>query len=191
MVRCRQLSKPRMWANFDLQNTITQDGEVKVGLAWQARELTTVRLPAGTKIQTPIRVHRRAAPVFTAWFDLWGPAECACVEKFSGSFVPRLMRGAKNLAPTTNPTRDWNAFLSRHSRGIAVDLNGNYPANLIGKPGVPLGEKGSLHPVIEAARNVRVEVVDPNGEKWTAGIVCGFDWSPKQQDACHFEIGMW
>jgi len=56
---------------------------------------------------------------------------------------------------------------------------------------VPLGQPGSLHRVIELAREVRVPVVDPNGETWEAGIVCGADWSPKHRDFMHFECGSW
>lgn len=187
--RARQLPKHRMWSSFDLAFSIDQDGHVKVPLTWQAENLVTIKLPVPTRITTSIRVHKRAAPVFEAWFRSFGPAECACILKFGGSFVPRLMRGAKNLSPTTNPTKDWAAFLSRHSRGIALDFNPLQ--NPMGKPGAGLGETGCLWPIIEKARAVRVPVKDPNGFEWDAGISCGADWSPSMRDDMHFELGTW
>jgi hypothetical protein len=180
-----------MWANFDLQNKIDQTGKVTVPLAWEAENLVTLKLPIPTGIIRGVRLHKRAAPVFQAWFRSWDAEACKEVREFGGSFVPRLMRMAKNLPKTTNPTKDWNPFLSRHSRGIAIDLNHSFAGNKQGQPGVPKGEPGSLHRVIELARDVRVTVTDPSGATWEAGIVCGIDWAPKQQDAMHFEVGQW
>jgi len=191
VLRCKQLSKVRLWSSFDLTYTCDQDGRVKVPLKWESENLVTLKLPIPTGILRGVRVHKRAAPVFQAWFRSWDKEACGEVKEFGGSFVPRLMRMAKNLPKTTNPTRDWNSFLSRHSRGIAMDLNHSAAGNKQGQPGVPKGHPGSLHRVIELAREVRVPVTDPNGETWEAGIVCGIDWSPKQRDAMHFEVGQW
>lgn len=189
--RAKQLSRPRLWANFDLTYTISPDGRVKVPLKWEAENLVTLKLPIPTGITRGVRVHKRAAPVFQAWFRSWDAEACKEVKEFGGSFVPRLMRQAKNLPQTTNPTRDWNSFLSRHSRGIALDLNHSFDGNKQGQPGVPKGQPGSLHRVTELARAVRVPVADPEGNTWDAGIVCGVDWAPKQKDAMHYEIGAW
>lgn len=191
VARARQLSKARMWSAFDLTYTCDLDGRVKVPLKWEAENLVTLKLPIPTGILRGVRVHKRAAPVFLEWFRSWDAAACKEVKEFGGSFVPRLMRMAKSLPKTTNPTKDWNSFLSRHSRGIALDLNHSAAGNKQGQPGIPEGQPGSLHRVTELARDVRVEVVNPDGTKWDAGIVCGVDWSPKYRDPMHFEIGQW
>lgn len=191
MVRCRQLSKTRLWSAFALDYTIDLDGRVKVPLKWESENLVTLKLPIPTGIIRGVRVHKLAAPVFQAWFRSWDAEACKEVQAFGGSFVPRLMRMAKNLPNTSNPSKDWNSFLSRHSRGIALDLNHNFAGNKQGQPGVPKGQPGSLHRVIELARDVRVTVTDQAGATWDAGIVCGIDWAPKQRDAMHFEIGSW
>jgi hypothetical protein len=191
VVRCRQLSKPRMWANFDLTYKIEQTGRVTVPLKWESENLVTLKMPIPTGIIRGVRVHKRAAPVFQAWFRSWDAEACKEVKEFGGSFVPRLMRQAKNLPASTNPTKDWNSFLSRHSRGIAMDLNHNFPLNAQGKAGVPEGLPGSLHRVIALARDVRVTVTDPAGASWEAGIVCGIDFGGRLVDPMHFEIGQW
>lgn len=189
--RCKQLSKSRLWTTFDLAYTIDLDGKVKVKLAWEAANLVTLKLPIPTGIIKGVRLHKLAAPVFQAWFRSWDADACAEVKEFGGSYVPRLMRMAKNLPKTTNPTKDWNSFLSRHARGIAADFNHSFALNKQGQPGVPKGEPGSLHHVLELARAVRVPVTDPNGETWEAGLVCGADWSASHKDFMHVEVGQW
>lgn len=190
-VTTKQLTKQRMISNFDLDYVISKERQVTVPLKWQADNLVRIKLPIPTGITTGIRVHKRAAPVFEAWFRTWDKAACEALKEFGGSFVPRLMRAAKELPKTDSPTRDWAPYLSRHSRGIALDFNHSFELNKQGKPGVPRGELGSLWPIIDKARDVRVEVVDPNGQKWTAGIVCGIDFGGKLIDSMHFEIAEW
>lgn len=187
--RAMQLTKQRMWAAFDLDYTINDEGAVRVPLKWQAENLVTIKLPVPTKITTAIRVHKRAAPIFEAWFRSFDKATCEAVKTFDGSFVPRLMRLAKNLPSTANPTRDWNPFLSRHSRGIALDVNSKW--NLQGKPGASWGQEGCLWTLIAKARDVRVSVRNPDGSEWEGGIVCGADWNGKHIDPTHFEVGSW
>lgn len=186
-----QLGKPRMWANYDLSYTIDPAARVSVPKSWQLENLVSVKLPIATGILTPVRLHKRAAPVFEAWFRTWDKAACESVKEFGGSFVPRLMRASKNLPKTTNPTKDWNSFLSRHSRGIAIDLNHSYDGNKQGQPGVPPGQPGSLWRVIDLSRSVKVEITDPDGHKWFAGIAPGIDFSGDFVDAMHFEVGEW
>jgi hypothetical protein len=186
---CKQLTRARMVQNFDLDFVISQEAKVTVPLAWQAENLVRLKLPIPTGVTTAIRVHERAAPVFEAWFRSWDKEACEALKEFGGGFVPRLMRMAKNLPKTDSPTRDWAPYLSRHSRGIALDFNHNYPLNKQGQPGVSRGELGSLWPIIDKARGVRMLVTDPDGHKWMAGVVCGIDWAPKHRDAMHFEIG--
>ena len=187
--RAKQLSKPRMWSSFDLDYKIDHAGKVTVPLKWEAENLVTLKLPIPTGIIRGVRVHKRAAPVLLEWFRSWDQDACRSVLTFDGSFVPRLMRGAKNLPSTSSPTKDWNSFLSRHSRGIALDLNAKQ--NPMGKPGAGLGQPGCLHRVIELAERVRVPVTDPEGKVWEAGIVCGAHWAGKFRDDQHFEIGAW
>jgi hypothetical protein len=188
---CRQLTRGRMVENFDLDFVIGQDGKVTVPIKWEADNLVRLKLPIPTGITTAIRVHKRAAPVFEAWFRSWDKAACEALKEFGGSFVPRLMRAAKNRPKTDSPTRDWAPYLSRHSRGIALDFNHSFPLNKQGQPGVPRGELGSLWPIVDKARDVKVLVEDPNGHKWMAGIVPGIDFGGKLIDAMHFEIGQW
>lgn len=189
--RAKQLSRTRLWSAFALDYKIDLDGRVTVPLKWEADNLVILKLPIPTGITRGVRVHKTAAPVFQAWFRSWDAAACKEVREFGGSFVPRLMRMAKNLPKTTNPTKDWNQFLSRHSRGIAADFNHSFALNKQGQPGVPPGQPGSLHKVLELARAVRVTVIDQTGATWDAGLVCGADWSPAQCDPMHVEIGAW
>jgi len=187
----KQLTKRRIWDNFDLDFSISPERQVKIPLKWQAENLVRIKLPIPTGITTGIRVHKRAAPIFEAWFRSWDKECCEALKEFGGSFVPRLMRSSANLPKTDNPTRDWAPYLSRHSRGIALDFNHSYPLNKQGQPGVPRGEPGCLLPIIDKARSVRVDVTDPAGNVWQAGIVCGVDWGGKLIDPMHFEIGSW
>jgi hypothetical protein len=187
--RCKQLSRARLITSFGLDYTIADNGKVSVPIKWEAANLVTIKLPIATGIIKGVRLHKLAAPIFQEWFRMWSPEVCRDVKAFGGSYVPRLMRMAKNLPATKNPTKDWGSFLSRHSRGIAIDLNHNFALNKQGQPGVPAGEPGSLHRVIELGRQVRVPVTDPNGETWEAGLVFGADWSPAQRDFMHAEVG--
>jgi len=185
----QQLTKSRLITNFDLSFTIDESGKVEVPLKWEADNLVNLKLPIPTKITTHIRVHKRAAPVFEEWFRSFRRQECECILTFGGSFVPRIMRGA-NLPDTSDYTRDWAPFLSRHSRGIAMDFNPEQ--NRRSTPGAKQGEIGWLGPIIEKARTVHVPIIDPfHGTTWEAGIVCGADWGGKMIDPMHFEIGEW
>lgn len=186
--RAKQLTRGQLLANFDCDFAIDDKAQVKVAPEWQKAWLVAVALPVPTGITRNVLLHKRAAPVFQAWFRLWTPEVCRTIKTFDGSFVPRLMRLAKNLPVTDDPTKIWASYLSRHTRGIAADFNA--AENRQGQVGAGLGQKGCLAEVIALARTVRVEVKDVFGKTWSAGIVCGADWSPLSvRDDQHFEVG--
>lgn len=188
--RAKQLSRAQLIANFDTDFSIDSKGQVTVAPEWQKSWLVPVSLPIPTGITRRLTLHKRAAPVFEAWFRLWTPEICKTIKTFDGSFVPRLMRQAKNLPETTNYTKDWGSYVSRHTRGIAADFNAKF--NPQGKVGAGLGQEGCLEEVLKLARTVKVEVKDAFGKTWTAGIVCGADWSPLSvRDDQHVEVGFW
>lgn len=193
VARARQLTRAQLLASFDTDFHVDDKGQVTVAPEWKNAWLVPVSLPIATGIARRMLVHKRAAPVFEAWLRTWTPEVCKTVKTFDGSFVPRLMRLAKNLPVPVNGdsyTKTWGSYVSRHTRGIAVDLNSKQ--NLQGVIGAAPGKEGDLHPVIDLARQVKVDVKDAYGKTWTAGIVCGADWLPLSvTDFTHFEIGIW
>jgi hypothetical protein len=184
--RPAQLPRERLVDDFSLDFTIDHKGLVFVPQSWRNEHLVKMPLPAASYGGKEFWIHRGAERVFQAWFNLWVQHGVAGdVVTFDGSFVPRLMRSAGNLEPTDDPTRDWGRkYLSRHSRGIAIDLNAK--GNEQGTDG-----DGSLMRVIDLAAQVRVPVVSPKGVHWEAGIVCGAHWAGKLRDPMHAEVGAW
>ena len=65
------------------------------------------------------------------------------------------------------------AGLSRHARGLAIDINA--AQNPMGRPGAKLGEPGCILELIPLANE--------------CGIVAGADWHGASQDSMHFELG--
>lgn len=189
----KQLSRAQLLANFDCDFHIDDKGQVTVPAEWQRQWLVPVSLPIPTGITRRMLVHKRAASVFEAWLRSWTPEVCKTVKTFDGTFVPRLMRMAKNLPVPVNGdsyTKTWGSYVSRHTRGIAADFNAKW--NPQGTSGAGLGEEGCSFAIEQLARAVRVEVQDVFGKTWIAGIVCGADWAPMSVvDPMHFEIGTW
>lgn len=186
----KQLSRPQLIANFDTDFHIDDKGQVTVSAEWQKQWLVPVSLPIPTGITHKVMLHKRAAPVFEAWFRSWTPEVCKTVKTFDGSFVPRLMRMAKNLPVPVNGdsyTKTWGSYVSRHTRGIAVDLCSKW--NQQGKVPAARGTEGSVLELVELARQVRVPIKDAFGKTWTAGIVWGGDWSAGAIDGMHWELG--
>jgi hypothetical protein len=184
----KQLSRTQLLASFDCDFGISESGQVTVAPEWQKAWLVSVSLPIPTGITRRLLLHKRAAPVFEAWFRMWTPEVCKTIKTMDGSFVPRLMRMAKNLpAPAAGDsyTKTWGSYVSRHTRGIAADFNASN--NRQGTAG-----DGSLDQVLALARTVRVELKDSFGKPWTAGLVCGADWQPMGvKDPMHVEVGCW
>lgn len=189
----KQLSRTQLLANFDCDFGIDDKGQVTVAPEWKRAWLVPVSLPLPTGLVQRMTIHKRAAPVFEAWLRMWTPEVCKTVKTFDGSFVPRLMRQAKNLpvpAKGDSYTRTWGSYVSRHTRGIACDFNARQ--NPQGKTGAGVGEEGCNFAIEQLARQVRVEVKDIYGKPWIAGIVCGADWAPMSVvDPMHYEVGYW
>lgn len=163
----RQFSQAELDARFPIDCVIhTRTRDVKVNPAWERRQLVKVRFPEGFAIHNAFWMHKDAAPVFEAWFAaIKREGLQRHVMTFNGSYVPRLKRGAN--VPVTK------AGLSRHSRGLAIDINAMW--NPMGSAGAKLDEMGCVLPLIPLANEV--------------GIVAGADWHGASQDAMHFELG--
>jgi hypothetical protein len=160
----RQLTQAEMRQRFGLVFKIDPTRHtVVVPDEWRQAYLVHVVLVPG---MPSVLVHRDAAPVFTAWFArvrLAGLADR--VVTIDGGFAPRLKRGKDVPANESG--------LSRHARGIAVDLNAGM--NPMGTPGAQLGQRGCLAELVPFAREV--------------GLVWGGDWHGASCDPMHFEIG--
>lgn len=183
--RPRQLTYEERCARFPLDFTVDDEGNVLVPQSWRAANLRQLIIPGG-KIAT---VHKHAIVVFDAWLEHMSYRQAdKDILSYDGAFVARLRRGVEHPKDRASKAA-WGKLLSNHSRGTAIDLNAKW--NPMGKPGAAPGTEGSLHRVIECARLVRVEVETPKGTVWNAGIVCGADWSGKNVDFMHFEVGTW
>ena len=138
-------------------------GAVAVPVSWTEANLVRLRL---LPWMPECRVHKDAAEPFIHWFQAIINAKLQQrVMTFNGSYVPRLKRGS-GVAPNL-------AGLSRHTRGIAVDLNAMF--NRMGEAPAKLGEHGCMHELVPLANE--------------CGIVWGGDWKGKSVDGMHFEIG--
>lgn len=174
--RPRQLTYEERCARFPLDFNVDDEGNVLVRPSWKAQNLRQLIIPGG-KVAW---VHKHALPVFDAWLGLMSERG---VDKdiltYDGAFVARLKRGVEQPKDRASKAA-WGKLLSNHSRGTAIDLNAKW--NGMGKPGAAPGTEGSMHRIIECAREVRVGDL---------GIVCGADWKGKSIDPMHFEIGVW
>lgn len=168
-----RLRKPRQFSQAELDKLYPIDctilpatREVKVNPAWERANLVKVSFPSSFGFQSPFRMHRGAADAFKQWFALISAAKLHTrIVTFNGSYNPRLKRGPK--VPLTR------AGLSRHARGLAIDINAPY--NPMGRAGAKLGEVGCILELVPLANE--------------CGIVAGADWSGASQDFMHFELG--
>jgi len=163
----RQFSQAELESRFPIDCTIiARTREVRVNPAWERKQLVKVRFPDTFAIHTAFWMHRDAAPHFEQWF---AAIEREKLQKhiatFNGSYVPRLKRGDKVPATTYG--------LSRHSRGLAIDINAGW--NAMGTAGAALGEIGCVLPLVPLAN--------------ACGIVAGADWHGALQDNMHWELG--
>jgi len=166
-----KLRKPRQFSQAELDKLFPIDctiipatREVRVNPLWERENLVKVSMPSSFGFQAPFRMHRGAADAFKAWFAAIAKAKLHTrIVTFNGSYNPRLKRGAN--VPTTK------AGLSRHARGLAIDINAAY--NPMGRAPAKLGEVGCILELVALANE--------------ASLVCGADWhSP---DGQHFELG--
>lgn len=160
----RQLTLEELQLQYPLDFTIDPDTRaVHVPAAWQEARLTRIEVIPGHHAT----LHRLAAPVFAEWLrraHLIGADKC--IQTVDGGFNPRFKRGLD--VPVSE------AGLSRHARGIALDLNAGH--NPRGWPPAPAGTTGSLQELVPLAYDL--------------GIVWGGDWHGSSCDPMHFEIGV-
>lgn len=164
-------TKPRQLTQSELQTRFNLTWHVKPGTRevvvaeeWKRVELVAIR-PVINGHAGAIWLHKDAAPVFSRFFELVHNAKLDDrILVFSGSFVPRFKRGTTGTAP---------ADLSRHSRGIAIDLNAAW--NAMGTQGPKLGERGCLQELVPLM--------------YECSLVWGGDWKGAQCDAMHVELG--
>lgn len=166
--KTRQLTRIELVARFNIDATIDAvTGDVHVAPAWERDHLVPVTFPSAFGPLPKFRMHKDAVPVFEEFFQRIVDAHLSMlIHTVDGTYVPRLKRGA-NVPKTF-------AGLSRHARGIAIDLNA--AQNPMGKPPAPIGTFGTLIPLANIADDL--------------GIVCGVDWSGSSVDAQHFELGV-
>lgn len=159
----RQLTLPELQQLYPVDYTIDPETRaVHVSDAWRQARLVLIEVIPGRHVT----VHRGAAPVFSEWFRrlrMYG------LDKYiitvDGGFNPRFKRGLG--VPVSE------AGLSRHTRGIAIDLNA--ALNPRGHVALPLGVHGTLMPLVAAAYDL--------------DIVWGGVWKGADIDPMHFEIG--
>lgn len=159
----RQLTLAELQHRFPLDFKIDPDTRaVTVADAWQKVHLVQIEVVPGRHAT----LHRDAAPVFAEWLKRVAAAGFLhYVETVDGGFNARFKRGLN--VPVSE------AGLSRHARGIALDLNAH--ANPRGRPAVGLGHIGCLLPLVPFA--------------YELDIVWGGDWHGSSCDPMHFEIG--
>jgi hypothetical protein len=164
-------NKPRQLTQSELQTRFNLTWHVKPGTrevvvdeGWKRVMLVSIR-PVINGHAGAIWLHKDAAPAFAKFFELVHAAKLDDrILVFSGSFVPRFKRGTGGTSP---------ADLSRHSRGIAIDLNAAW--NAMGTHGPKLGERGCLDELAPLA--------------YECGIVWGGDWKGASIDKMHYELG--
>jgi hypothetical protein len=163
----RQLSQSELDARFPIDCVvIAATREVRVNPQWERDNLVKVAFPASFGFQGTFKMHKGAADQFKAWFSLISEQKLfKHIISNNGSYNPRLKRG-DNV-----PLNKYG--LSRHARGLALDLNAAY--NPMGRPGAKLGEPGCILELIPLANE--------------CGIVAGADWHGASQDSMHFELG--
>lgn len=148
---------------FPVDFTIDPDTRaVHVSEAWQQARLVRIPIVPGHHAT----LHRGAAPVFNEWLRRARASGAdQCIVTVDGGFYPRFKRGLN--VPVSE------AGLSRHTRGIALDLNASL--NPRGVPALPMGVRGTLLPLVSLAYDL--------------DIVWGGDWHGADCDPMHFEIG--
>jgi hypothetical protein len=162
----RQLSQSELDARYPIDCVVHPTREVKVNPQWERDNLVKVQFPASFGFQGAFKMHRGAADAFKKWFALMASEKLHTrIISNNGSYNPRLKRG-DNV-----PLNKYG--LSRHARGLALDLNAAY--NPMGRKPAQLGEVGCILELIPMANE--------------CSIVSGADWHGAAIDGMHFEIG--
>lgn len=142
-----------------------ETGQIQILGDWVAENIVTVEVPQlagvrafGGRFSGSVRFHRLAAPALLAAFqDVEAAGLKGRILTFDGAFVPRKIRGGSGL--------------SRHSWGIAIDLNADW--NPYRTEPARAGMPGSLWDI--------VPIFEAHGFAW------GGRWSARFRDGMHFE----
>lgn len=161
--RPRQLTQEELHERFPVDFSIDETTKtVTVAAAWQLVHLIRIEVIPGHHVT----VHRDTASTFAEWLQHARDVGAdKCIVTVDGGFNARFKRGLN--VPVSE------AGLSRHARGIAIDLNAGY--NPRGWPPVAVGKMGCLAALVPIAYDL--------------GIVWGGDWHGEYCDPMHFEIG--
>jgi hypothetical protein len=158
-----------MRARFPLAYTLDpQTRTVNVPREWQSANLVYLQFPQvdGRHVRE-VLVHRDAKPIFDAFLvRVVASALTDRILTSDGGFVPRLKRGSNVPANELG--------LSRHSRGIAIDLNAHWN---------PMGHAPSA-PTMEGSMLELGELAS------ACGLVWGGLWHGESCDPMHLEIGV-
>ena len=109
---------------------------------WESKNIVKVTIPQlvgvkGASASGTIRFHRMAAKQLVAMWDEWENAGLIDhVLSYSGSFVPRFIRGSKTV-------------LSNHAFGTAFDIN--VPQNMLKATPALVGKTGSVRELVPIA----------------------------------------
>jgi hypothetical protein len=169
--RPKVLSDAQVENRFGKLNHTENRGSIVPSEKWVKENIVRVRVPAieGKPLYTEfnhervsnlgLTMHRlMVEPLTLAMSEIVDRGFHMDILTFDGLYNPRMVRGSKDR-------------LSRHSWGIAIDLNA--PWNGLGNRPAAMGAKGSLWRIV------------PIMEKY--GFVWGGRW--KRPDAMHFELG--
>jgi hypothetical protein len=131
--------KEKLFGGF--KYNILENGRIKILGDWQKRNITRVYLPQlkavlGAPKDLKIYFHRLAASQLVSLFkELGDNGLIKYILTWDGSFVPRLMRGGKNL--------------SNHAYGMAFDINARW--NVLGRVPAEENKTGTVRPLIGLA----------------------------------------
>lgn len=139
-----QIEKEKMYGEFKYtpKTAKTTKGDpITILDGWAEANIISVDIPQlkGVPLYTKgnkekcsgkVRLHKKAAPMFQAFFkDIEQAGLLHLVKTYDGAFNPRFMRGSKTS-------------LSNHAWGTAIDINGY--ANGLGREGAKRGTDGSV-----------------------------------------------
>jgi peptidoglycan hydrolase-like protein with peptidoglycan-binding domain len=135
------------------------NGNVTIDPAWINTHLLEIEIPVQDS-SSKMLVHKLAAQRFVAMFENWRAADLlGRIVTVDGTFVSRYKRGSLTE-------------LSRHSWGLAIDLNASQ--NLQGHVAAHIGQVGCVRELVPGA------------------IAAGFFWGGHfhNQDPMHFEVAL-